>query len=120
MRLQHVSIPVSAGGAEAARAFYSGLLGLRERAVGQGLDAAKFIWFETGPGLELHLILGDEHADPEERRHFCLEVDDLDEMRARVEAAGVEISEATPIVGRPRFFFRDPFDNLVELTHIES
>ena len=120
MRLQHVSIPVAADGAEAARAFYAGVLGLRERAVGQGLDSTKFIWFETGPGLELHLILGDEHADAEERRHFCLEVDDLEAMRARVEDAGVEISEATPIVGRPRFFFRDPFDNLVELTHIEG
>ena len=120
MKLQHVSIPVAADGAEAARRFYGGVLGLRERAVGQGLDSAKLIWFETGPGLELHLILGDEHADAEERRHFCLEVGDLQAMRAKVEGAGVEIKEATPIVGRPRFFFRDPFDNLVELTHIEG
>jgi catechol 2,3-dioxygenase-like lactoylglutathione lyase family enzyme len=120
VKLQHVSIPVSAGGEEEARAFYGGMLGLRERSVGRGLDPAKFIWFETGPGLELHLILGDEHADPEERRHFCLEVDDLEAMRARIEDAGAPVLEATPIAGRPRFFLRDPFDNLVELTHIEG
>ena len=48
MRLQHVSIAVPTGGAEAARAFYGGVLGLEERDVLPALDPDRFIWFRTG------------------------------------------------------------------------
>jgi hypothetical protein len=45
---------------------------------------------------------------------------DLAAHRKRLEDAGVETRDATEIVGRPRFFCRDPFGNLVELTVIEE
>ncbi len=38
MRLQHVSVAIPPGGAEAARAFYGGLIGLEERDVLPALD----------------------------------------------------------------------------------
>ena len=78
------------------------------------LDPARFIWFRVGGDLELHLMLNDER--PPERAHFCLVVDDLEGLRARVEAAGFETRDATELVGRPRFFCHDPFGNLIELT----
>jgi hypothetical protein len=79
------------------------------------LDPSQFVWFRAGGDLELHCILAAE--PPPQRPHFCLAVDeDLDALRARLEDAGVETSDATEIVGRPRFFCRDPFANLVELT----
>jgi catechol 2,3-dioxygenase-like lactoylglutathione lyase family enzyme len=118
MRLQHVSVVIPRDGADAARAFYGGLLGLDERDVLPKLDPASFIWFRVGGDLELHLMLGDE--TPPERAHFCLVVDDLESLRARVEAAGIETRAATELVGRPRFFCRDPFGNLVELTRIDA
>jgi catechol 2,3-dioxygenase-like lactoylglutathione lyase family enzyme len=118
MRLQHVSIAIPGDGADAARAFYSGLLGLEERDVLPKLDPARFIWFRLGGDLELHLMLSQE--PPPERAHFCLVADELDELRVRIEAAGLETRDATELVGRPRFFCRDPFGNLVELTRIES
>ena len=118
MRLQHVSITVPADGAEPARAFYGRLLGLEEREVPPKLDPAEFVWFRVGGDLELHVMLRAEPA--RDGRHFCLVVEDLEDMRARLEQAGVETSDATEIVGRPRFFCRDPFGNLVELTRIES
>jgi catechol 2,3-dioxygenase-like lactoylglutathione lyase family enzyme len=120
VRLQHVSIVIPPGAEAPAREFYGGLLGLAERPPGEGLDPSTVIWFETGPGLELHLMLRDERIEGNERRHFCLEVDDLDAMWQRLDEAGVQLSEATPIVYRPRFFCRDPFGNLIELTHIEA
>jgi catechol 2,3-dioxygenase-like lactoylglutathione lyase family enzyme len=52
------------------------------------------------------------------RAHFCLDVADLDGLRARLEEAGFEIEEADPIENRPRFFCHDPFGNRVELTSI--
>jgi len=119
VRLQHVSIAIPPSGAEAARAFYGDLLGLEERDVLLQLDASKFIWFRVGHHLELHLMLVDEPAS--ERAHFCLAVDDgLSELRARIEAAGVETRDGTELIGRPRFTCRDPFGNLVELTQIPA
>ena len=83
------------------------------------LDPAKFVWFRLGGDLELHCMLVDEA--PPERPHFCLAVDeDLAALRARLEAADTETRDATEIVGRPRFFCRDPFGNLIELTRFEE
>ena len=60
------------------------------------------------------------HAEPAaDRSHLCLEVDDVAALRSRLDEAGVETSDATEILGRPRFFCRDPFGNLLELTTIE-
>ena len=118
MRLQHVSVAIAADGADAARAFYGGLLGLEERDVLPTLDPDWFIWFRTGGDTELHVMLVDEA--PPDRPHFCLAVDDLDGLRARLEAGGVETRDSTPLVGRPRFTCRDPFGNLVELTRLEA
>jgi catechol 2,3-dioxygenase-like lactoylglutathione lyase family enzyme len=117
IRLQHVSIAIPRDGAEPARAFYGGLLGLEERDVLPKLDPSGFVWFRAGGDLELHLMLVDER--PADRPHFCLVVDDLDALRGRLEDAGVETQDPTPLEGRPRFMCRDPFGNLVELAHIE-
>jgi catechol 2,3-dioxygenase-like lactoylglutathione lyase family enzyme len=118
LRLQHVSIPIPPGGEARARDFYSGRLGLEERDVPPKLDPNQLIWFRVGGDLELHLFI--EAEPPRDARHFCLVVDeDLNGLRARLEAAGVETNDTTPIVGRPRFFCRDPFGNLVELTRFE-
>jgi catechol 2,3-dioxygenase-like lactoylglutathione lyase family enzyme len=118
MRLQHVSIAIPPDGAERARDFYGGLLGLEERDVLPKLDPAGFIWFRAGGDLELRLMLVDE--TPPRQPHFCLVVDELDELRRRLDAAGVATRDSTPLVGRPRFTCRDPFGNLIELARIES
>ena len=119
MRLQHVSITIPEGAEEQARSFYGGLLGLIERGVPPKLDPTRLLWFRVGePDLELHLMI--EEIPARGRGHFCLEVDDVHACRRRLEKAGVETSDATEIVGRPRFFCRDPFGNLLELTTIVS
>jgi len=115
IELQHVSIPIPKDGHDAARAFYGGLLGLEERDVPPTLDPSELIWFRVGGELELHLFDSDESAP--HSQHFCLRVDGgLDELRARLEAAGVDVRDTQEIVGRPRFMCRDPFGNRVELT----
>jgi catechol 2,3-dioxygenase-like lactoylglutathione lyase family enzyme len=115
LELQHVSIPMPADGHDAARAFYGGLLGLEERDVPPKLDPSELIWFRVGHELELHLYDSDETPLPSQ--HFCLRIDSgLDELRAKLEGAGVEARDTQEIVGRPRFMCRDPFGNRVELT----
>jgi catechol 2,3-dioxygenase-like lactoylglutathione lyase family enzyme len=119
MRLQHVSVAIAADGADDARAFYGGLLGLEEKPVPPKLDPSELVWFHLGGDLELHLMqTGD---DPPPRAHFCIAVDDgLNELRARIEAAGITTRTPTEIVGRPRFMCDDPFGNLVELTQLPA
>ena len=115
LELQHVSIPMPKGGHADARAFYGELLGLEERDVPPKLDASELVWFRVGGDLELHCFESDDDVPP--RQHFCLRLGSgLDELRAKLEAAGVEVADTTEIVGRPRFMVRDPFGNRVELT----
>jgi catechol 2,3-dioxygenase-like lactoylglutathione lyase family enzyme len=119
MRLQHVSVAIPLDGAERARAFYGGVLGLEERDVLPKLDPSRFIWFRVGGDCELHLMLTGER--PPEGPHFCLVVDgDLEALRSQLEEAGVATRDATELIGRPRFFCHDPFGNRIELTRLEG
>ena len=117
LRLHHVSITIPPDGAEQARAFYAGVLGLEEREVLPKLDPSRFIWFRVGGDCELHLMLLDEPSP--ESAHFCLAVDsDLAALRERIDEAGVATRDGSELVGRPRFTCRDPFGNLIELTRL--
>jgi catechol 2,3-dioxygenase-like lactoylglutathione lyase family enzyme len=119
MRLQHVSVAIALDGDDAAREFYGGLLGLEEKPVPPKLDPNALIWFRGGGDLELHLMKTGDARPP--NAHFCLALDSgLDEVRARLEAAGIETHTPTEIIGRPRFMCRDPFGNLVELTELSE
>ncbi len=115
-RIQHVSIPRPPGSEAETRAFYGELLGLEEGPVPHTIQHLALIWFRLGD-QELHLFTEEPIDDPS-GRHLCLEVDDVDEIRARLVAAGYEPEETTPIPGRPRFFCRDPFGNRIEFTTI--
>jgi catechol 2,3-dioxygenase-like lactoylglutathione lyase family enzyme len=113
VRLQHVSVCFPEGANDEVRAFYGGVLGLQEIPVAPKLDPDRFVWFGGGSGdLEIHLLPGEVQQGT---HHPCLAVDDLDGLRARLEAGGYELREGSEIVGRPRFFCRDPFGNLLEL-----
>lgn len=118
VKLQHVSIPIPAGGLEAGREFYGAKLGLEQKPTPPALDATKIIWFRLGEGdHELHLFT--EAADVRSNgQHFCMQVDDLEAWRQRLTEQGVEIAETEPIADRPRFMIRDPFGNRVEVSQI--
>lgn len=116
-RLQHVSIPRPPGSENATRAFYGDLLGLHEIAAPNSIQAAEVIWFKIGTDAELHLFREDPRDDPS-IRHFCLVVEDLAGTRSKLSDAGYAPYDVEAIPGRPRFFCRDPFDNIIEFTTI--
>jgi catechol 2,3-dioxygenase-like lactoylglutathione lyase family enzyme len=117
MQLHHVSIPVPPGELDSGRRFYRDLFGLEEIPPRASLGPERVVWFALGD-RELHLFM-EEHANARSsRRHLAFAVDDLDAVRERLGRHGVEIEEAEPIHNRPRFFCRDPFGNLLEVTTI--
>ncbi len=120
-RLQHVSTPYPRGQAEDVRAFYGGILGLAEKEPPATLADQDVVWFEAGEGeYELHFLPDAAGIDPRAQRHFCLEVENLEEARERLVSAGLDPYDTTPIPRRPRFFCRDPFGNLLEFTTIDG
>ncbi len=113
MRLSHVNATMPGGGEKEARAFYGGLLGLTEIAKPESLRARGGVWFEAG-GLEIHLSIEENRTGPDSLRHFGLECREVDELRARLEAAGIKTEDGRPAPWR-RFFVRDPFGNRIEI-----
>jgi catechol 2,3-dioxygenase-like lactoylglutathione lyase family enzyme len=120
LRLQHVAISRPPGSDAMARTFYGGVLGLVEIAPPTSLATLELIWFRLSEDTELHIMVEEPVGQDHSGRHFCLAVDDLVELRLRLEAAGITAVSDTPIPGRPRFFVRDPFGNLIEITSIED
>jgi catechol 2,3-dioxygenase-like lactoylglutathione lyase family enzyme len=117
MRLHHVSIPAHPDNMDAGRDFYGALLGLVEIPAPESLGADRVVWFRAGE-CELHLFKEEQSDRSPTGRHFCFAVDDLQEVRTRLETAGIAIEETTPVHNRPRFFCQDPFGNRLELTQI--
>ena len=117
-RFHHVSIPRPPDSDHETRTFYGNLLRLEELEVPESIRHLGLIWFRLGPGMELHCF-EEQPVGDRSSRHFCLHLDDLPDVRRRLEAAGYEPWDPIPIPGRPRFFCRDPFDNIVEYTSIE-
>ena len=118
-RLQHVSIPRPPGSAALTRAFYGDLLGLEEKPPPASIQSLGVIWFKVGEDAELHLFR-EEPLDDASNRHFCLVVDKVDSTRKMLANAGYAPWDVEVIPGRPRFFCRDPFGNIIEFTTIEA
>lgn len=118
-RLQHVSIPRPPGSEAQTRAFYGDLLGLPEIPAPNSISDMEVIWFRVSEDAELHCFREEPLDDPS-IRHFCLVVEDLSALRGKLSGAGFAPYDVEPIPGRPRFFCRDPFGNIIEFTSIEG
>jgi catechol 2,3-dioxygenase-like lactoylglutathione lyase family enzyme len=118
-RVQHIAIPIPCGSQQKVREFYGGVFGFTEKRVPKSLGNLGLVWFYAGDDeLELHFQPEEIQANPEERRHVCIEVDDLAAWRKKIEDAGHMTMDRTVIPNRPRFFLRDPFGVLWEFTMI--
>jgi catechol 2,3-dioxygenase-like lactoylglutathione lyase family enzyme len=120
-KIQHVTITFPAGEEARLRSFYVGALGLREKPVPKVVKPLGWIWFDTGsPGVELHCVPDEQVVPSNTKHHFCLEVEDLGRQRQALIDSGTKIIEARALPLRPRFFARDPFNNLVEFVQVEG
>ncbi|HSQ58158.1 MAG TPA: VOC family protein [Gemmata sp.] len=96
-----------------ARAFYAGVLGLKEIPKPKTFDFP-VLWYDLGNGQTLHLL---QKPQPDTRspRHFALRIPDAQSAREHMRSHGVPIQETGPIPFCDRFFVHDPDGNRIEL-----
>ena len=102
-----------AGGEEAARAFYDGILGLVEVAKPPELAGRGGVWFASG-AVAVHLGVESDFR-PAPRAHPAFVIDDLASMRARLVAAGLVPIDDDSGLAVDRCYVMDPFGNRLEL-----
>lgn len=111
--LDHVQLAMPAGGEDAARRFYHGLLGIPEVHKPPLLAARGGCWFERG-ALKVHLGVEADFR-PARKAHPAFAVRDLAALRQALAAAGVAIVDDEPLAGFDRCYVADPFGNRIEL-----
>ncbi|MBV9886787.1 MAG: VOC family protein [Acidobacteria bacterium] len=120
LSLDHVQVAIPAGGEEAARSFYIGILGFTEQAKPASMAGRNSIWLIAGP-VNLHLgIEADSNFHAARRAHPAFAVDNLDEIIAACERAGFPTRDDTPIGNYRRTHVFDPFGNRIELMEITT
>jgi catechol 2,3-dioxygenase-like lactoylglutathione lyase family enzyme len=110
--LDHVQLAMPVGRESAARAFYSGVLGLLEESKPANLAARGGVWFRGG-NLRLHLGV-DRDFHPAGKAHPAILVRGLTEIAARCTAAGFPPVTDEPLAGFDRVYVFDPFGNRLE------
>jgi catechol 2,3-dioxygenase-like lactoylglutathione lyase family enzyme len=113
LRTDHVQVAMPSGKEDVARAFYAGVLGMREVQKPVTLARRGGCWFESG---ETRLHLGVEaDFNAARKAHPAFVVDDLDAARRMLALAGFARVDDEPLDGYLRTYVADPFGNRIEL-----
>jgi DNA-binding transcriptional MerR regulator/catechol 2,3-dioxygenase-like lactoylglutathione lyase family enzyme len=110
--LHHVQLAIPPGGEDQCRAFWGGLLGMRELQKPPVLAARGGCWFRGG-GLEVHLGVEDPFV-PAKKAHPGLLVVGLEEVAQALERGGHAVTWDDDFPGHDRFYAADPFGNRLE------
>ena len=113
VRLDHLQLAMPPGGEEAARAFYSGLLGFEIVPKPAPLAVRGGCWFRRG-GTAVHLGV-EEDFRPARKAHPAFTVRDLPALEAALGAAGVAVRPNTDREPGRGAYVDDPFGNRIEL-----
>ena len=114
-RLHHIQLCIPIGTEGKAREFYCEFLGLEEIEKPVHMRERAGFWCRIAD-IELHI--GTEAVKNSSKRHPAFEVENLDEIKEKMQRAGLRIHENTPLPNFKRFSFFDPFNNRVELLEV--
>jgi catechol 2,3-dioxygenase-like lactoylglutathione lyase family enzyme len=112
-RIEHVQLAMPAGGEDAARLFYGGILGIGEIPKPPHLAKRGGCWFERGD-LKIHVGVETDFR-PARKAHVALLVTGLPELTEKLKDAGCTLKEDEPLEGYQRIYVDDPFGNRIEL-----
>ena len=108
LRLSHVNLRVDR--LDEAVRFYTTVMGLQP--VPRHDPKGKGAWFQLGD-TQVHLA-EDATPQPRSKRHFAVEVSDLEEARQTAQKHGAEIDQSE----EGRFWMRDPSGNRIEVVQV--
>lgn len=113
--IDHVQLAGPRGCEAEARRFFGELLGLDEIPKPPALAARGGVWFAAG-AQQLHVGVEDGFA-PARKAHPALAVEAaaLDDLAARLAAAGAPVEWDDELAPRRRFYTADPWGNRIEL-----
>jgi catechol 2,3-dioxygenase-like lactoylglutathione lyase family enzyme len=111
--IDHVQLAMPPDAEEAARHFYSGLLGMREVAKPAELAKRGGCWFESGT-VQVHLGV-EKDFRPAKKAHPALNCSDYQGLISKLRSAGLDVNEVDDIPGVRRSHVHDPFGNRIEL-----
>jgi len=117
LAIDHIQLAAPAGCEEAARRFFGELLGLEEIPKPEPIRARGGVWFHVG-AHELHIGVEPDFA-PAEKAHPAFRANQYSELRERLLAGGVEVTDDEAIPGVRRCFVADPWGNRIELISAE-
>jgi len=110
--IHHVQLAIPRGQEVQCRAFWGGVLGMRELDKPPVLAARGGCWF-TGGALEVHLGV-EEPFSPARKAHPGLLVDGINALAQRLQDAGHPVTWDDDFPGHERFYATDPFGNRLE------
>ncbi|WP_243047459.1 VOC family protein [Dyella sp. RRB7] len=118
--IDHVNLRAPADLVERLRRFYTDLIGLREGPRPTPRSGSRGHWLYAGERALIHLgIAADGDGQPQRTgwlSHVALACDDLEAMRARLDAAGVPYRvEIVDAPGQVQLFLSDPAGVGIEL-----
>jgi catechol 2,3-dioxygenase-like lactoylglutathione lyase family enzyme len=113
----HIQLAAPPGCEEAARRFFGELLWLEEIPKPEPIRARGGVWFRVG-AHELHIGVEQDFA-PARKAHPAFRSSHYDELRRRLLAGGVEVTDDEAIPGVRRCFVADPWGNRIELISAE-
>lgn len=112
-RLHHGQVSIPKGSEEQARAFYCGVLGMKEIPKPKSLEGRGGFWLGLGD-LQIHFGVEDFEHRRATKAHLAYEVSGLAQWKETLLHSGIEAKAGIPIPEYERFEFRDPFGNRVE------
>ncbi len=112
-RIHHAAIVVPTDRLDEARRFYGDVLGLRETERPNADLDSPGVWYGLGE-TELHIQCRDDAPTDESDRPPAFIIGDVASLKDRLRERGAEVIDAPTLMGRERFFSRDPCGNRLE------
>ena len=111
--IEHVQLAMPPGEEHAARAFYSGVLGIPEVPKPPKLAKRGGVWFENEV-VKIHLGVERDFRSAR-KAHPALLVTDLVGLIEQLKVYNIDIIDDEPLENYHRIYVSDPFGNRIEL-----